>query len=72
VKIVDILGETNSKIKNFRDLYMGNSDFKKGCQSRTNIVTDSHPLRDLVGKRLPRYFRWMEEPFLSAIEYTRG
>jgi hypothetical protein len=30
--------ETNSKIKNIRDLYSGISDFKKGYQPRTNIV----------------------------------
>ena len=30
--------ETNSKIKNIRDLYRGISDFKKGYQPRTNIV----------------------------------
>jgi hypothetical protein len=34
---VDLL-ETNSKIKNIRDLYKGISDFKKGYQPRTNIV----------------------------------
>ena len=32
--------ETNSKIKNIRDLYRGNNDFKKCYQSRTNIVKD--------------------------------
>ena len=32
--------ETNSKIKNIRDLYRGISDFKKGYQPRTNIVKD--------------------------------
>ena len=32
--------ETNSKIKNIRDLYRGIDDFKKGYQSRTNIVKD--------------------------------
>ena len=30
--------ETNSRIKNIRDLYRGISDFKKGYQPRTNIV----------------------------------
>jgi len=30
--------ETNSKIKNIRDLYRGINDFKKGYQPRTNIV----------------------------------
>jgi len=32
--------ETNSKIKNTRDFYMGISDFKKGYQPRCNIVSD--------------------------------
>ena len=32
--------ETNSKIKNTRDLYRGNNDFKKGYQPRSNIVKD--------------------------------
>ena len=32
--------ETNSKIKNIRDLYRGISDFKKGYQPRTNMVED--------------------------------
>jgi phage tail protein X len=32
--------ETNSKIKNVRDLYWGINDFKKGYQPRTNIVKD--------------------------------
>jgi len=35
--IVDEL-ETNSKIKNIRDLYRAISDFKKGYQPRTNMV----------------------------------
>jgi len=30
--------ETNSKIKNIRDLYWGINDFKKGYHPRTNIV----------------------------------
>jgi hypothetical protein len=32
--------ETKSKIKSTRELYRGISDFKKGYQSRTNIVQD--------------------------------
>ena len=32
--------ETNSKIKNFRDMYRGINDFKKGYQPRCNIVSD--------------------------------
>ena len=38
VKIEDL--QTNSKIKNIRDLYRGISDFKKGYHPRTNIVKD--------------------------------
>ena len=30
--------ETDNKIKNIRDLYMGIIDFKKGYQPRTNVV----------------------------------
>jgi len=33
--------ETNSKIKNIRDLYRDTCDFKKGYQPRTNIVCDN-------------------------------
>jgi hypothetical protein len=32
--------ETNSKLKNVRDLYRGINDFKKGYQPRTNTVKD--------------------------------
>jgi len=32
--------ETNSKIKNIRDLYRGINNFKKGYLPRTNIVKD--------------------------------
>jgi len=32
--------ETNSKIKNIRDLYRGINDFKKGYQPRCNIVNN--------------------------------
>ena len=32
--------ETNSKIKNIRDLYRGINDFKKGYQPRCSIVKD--------------------------------
>ena len=37
-KIEDL--ETNSKIKNIRDLCRGINDLKKGYQPRTNIVKD--------------------------------
>ena len=32
--------ESNSMLKNIRDLYRGINDFKKGYQHRTNIVKD--------------------------------
>jgi hypothetical protein len=32
--------QTNSKNKNIRDLNRGISDFKKGYQTRTNVVND--------------------------------
>jgi hypothetical protein len=32
--------ESNSKNKNIKDLYRGISEFKKGCQPRTNLVKD--------------------------------
>jgi hypothetical protein len=32
--------ETNSKIKNIRDLYRGISDFQKDYHSKTNIIKD--------------------------------
>jgi hypothetical protein len=60
--------ETNGKIKNIRDLYRGISDFKKGYQSRTNIVKDD---KGDLG-RLPQYFGWVEELFLPAVECTWG
>jgi hypothetical protein len=37
-KIVEL--ETNSKIKNIRDLYRGINDLKKGYQPRTSVVKD--------------------------------
>ena len=54
MKLVDISGtkkeeylkakidelETNSKIKNIRDLYRGINDFQKGYHPRTNILKD--------------------------------
>ena len=38
--------ETNSNIKNIRDLYRGINDFKKGYQPRSKIVNDE--IGDLV------------------------
>ena len=48
--------ETNSKIKNIRDLYRGISDFKKGYQPRTNIVKDEKA--DLVADSQSILVRW--------------
>jgi len=48
--------ETNSKIKNIRDLYRGISDFKKGYQSRTNVVKDGKS--DLVADSHSILARW--------------
>jgi len=48
--------ETDSKIKNIRDLYRGISDFKKGYQPRTNIVKDEKG--DLVAESQSIMARW--------------
>ena len=48
--------ETNSKIKNIRDLYRGINDFKKGYQPRTNIVKDDKG--DLVADSHSILDRW--------------
>ena len=48
--------ETNSKITNIRDLYMGISDFKKGYQPRCNIVKEEKG--DLVVDSLSIVDRW--------------
>jgi len=48
--------ETNSKIKNIRDLYRGISDFKKGYQPRYNIVKDEKG--DLVADSHSIVARW--------------
>jgi hypothetical protein len=34
--------ETNSKIKNIRDLYRGINEFKKGYQPKTNMVKEEN------------------------------
>jgi len=55
--------ETNSKIKNIRDLYRGVNDFKKGYQPRTNVLkdergalfADSHSIL----ARWRNYFSWL-------------
>jgi len=48
--------ETNSKIQIIRDLYRGVSDFKKGYQSRCNIVKDEKG--DLVADCHSIVARW--------------
>jgi hypothetical protein len=48
--------ETNSKMKNIRDLYKGISDFKKGHQPRPNIVKDEKG--DLVADFYSILARW--------------
>ena len=48
--------ETNSKIKNIRDLYRGINDFKKGYQPRCNIVKDEKG--DLVADPRSIVARW--------------
>ena len=48
--------ETNSNIKNIRDMYRGISDFKKGYQPRCNIVKDEKV--DLVAGSHSIVARW--------------
>ena len=48
--------ETNSEIKDIRDLYRGINDFKKGYQPRTNIVNDDKG--DLVADSHSILARW--------------
>jgi hypothetical protein len=64
---IDLL-ETNREIKNVRDLYRGINDFKKGNQPRTNTVKDEKD--DMV--RLPQYFNYMKETFISATSFAWG
>jgi len=47
----NVLG-INSMTKNIRDLYRGISDFKKGCQPRTDVVT----MRGVICLQTPRVF----------------
>jgi hypothetical protein len=48
--------ETNSKIKNIRDLYWGIKEFKKGSQPRTNIVkVDKDDLVSVFHRILARW-----------------
>jgi len=54
VKIEEL--ETNSKIKNIRDLYRDINEFKKGYHPRTNIVKDDKG--DLVADSQSILARW--------------
>jgi hypothetical protein len=49
--------ESNSKTKNIRDMYRGINDFKKGYQSRTNLVKDERG--DLLANPHKILNRWM-------------
>ena len=60
--------ETNSKIKNIRDLYRGINDFKNGYQPRTNIVKDDKG--DLVADSHSILARWRN--YLSQILNVHG
>jgi len=46
---------------------MGINNFKKGYDPITNIIKDK---KGHWVNRLPQYFGYVEEPFLSAIECT--
>jgi hypothetical protein len=48
--------ENNSKIKNIRNIYRGINEFKKGYQSRTDIVKDEKA--DLVADFHSILARW--------------
>ena len=71
--------ETNSKIQNIRDLYRGNSDFKKGYQPRCNIVkdekgdlvADSHSTVASGGTISPSYSTCMGLRMLGMQKYTQ-
>jgi hypothetical protein len=60
--------ETNSKIKNVRDLYRGINDFEKGYQPRTNIVKDEQG--DLVVDSHSILARWRN--YFSQILNVHG
>ena len=60
--------ETNSKINNIRDLYMGINDMKKGYEPRTRIVKDEKC--DLVADCHSVMARW--RTFFSQILNVHG
>jgi len=60
--------ETNSKIKNIRDLYRGINDFKKGYQPRSNIAKDDKC--DLIADSHSILARWRN--YFSQILNVHG
>ena len=60
--------ETNSKIKNTRDLYKGISDFKKGYRPRTDIVKDEKG--DIVADGHSILDRWRKH--FSRLQSVHG
>ena len=60
--------ETNSKIKNIRDLYRGISDIKERYQPRCNIVKDERG--DLVADSHSIVARWRNYRIFSALMHT--
>jgi hypothetical protein len=61
--------EISSNIKSSREFYRVIDDLKKGYQPITNIVKDE---KGDWFYRLPQYFGWVEELFLSAVQCTWG
>ena len=60
--------ETQSKIKNIRDLYRGINDFKRGYQHRTNIVKDEQG--DLAADTYSIVARWKN--YFSQLMNVQG
>jgi len=60
--------ETNSTIKNIRDLYRGINDLKKGYQPRTDIIKDEKS--DLVADSHSILARWRN--YFSQLLNTHG
>jgi len=60
--------ETNSKVNNIRELYMGINDVKKGYQPRTGIVKDEKG--DLVADSHSIMVRWRN--YFSQILNVNG
>jgi hypothetical protein len=60
-----LVNTSGTKRRNIRDLYMGINDFKKGYQSRTNIVKDGNG--DLVTLSHSILTRWRNHVCLLLI-----